>query len=113
MSEIAGDGTLGISLVILLAWLACYIAAQCIDWSEELWKWAVKREALRKPGGADVEAAKEKYLRRWIHRRCGGNPVAYVAGALGCTACKEIYPVPNKEPLGETMRRLEKVFKEK
>lgn len=57
----------------------------------------------------DVEAAKERYLLQFRHRRCGGTPVAWVHDArgqrtcLGCSKCSYRQPVRGNEPLGESV----------
>ncbi len=48
----------------------------------------------------DVEQAKKQYLAVWVHRGCGGQPVAFVNGALACSLCKWQMPVQDGVPLG-------------
>jgi hypothetical protein len=52
----------------------------------------------------DVERAKLLYLSTYVHRGCGGSPVAYLFdGSIGCSCCFTTWP--GEGPLGKALRR--------
>ena len=53
----------------------------------------------------DVEQAKAHYLARFVHRDCGGVPVAYVEGSyIGCSRCRAKWD--GRGPLGKAVERI-------